>query len=41
MKDVVVDYHTKCPPENKIENLLWIDPNKRITVKDKPKNKKK
>ncbi len=40
MKDIIV-HRTKCPPENKIENLLWIDQNKRITVKDKPKKQKK
>ena len=33
----IIDYHTKCPKGNKVENLSWVNPNKRITVKDKPK----
>lgn len=40
-KPFIVVHHTKCPTDNKIENLCWVDMNKRITVKDKPKNKTK
>jgi len=32
----VIDYHTKLPPNNKIENLCWVD-----MSKVKTKNKKK
>lgn len=38
-KPIVIDYHTKCPPNNKIENLEWVDRSKRITVENKTKNK--